>query len=167
MSENKKCLCDDPQCAKCLVVNCEDDSCSVHTLQNKEKRRKLYNMTPIPQIDLDFVIARDKVCVYCKNTMKMSGDEGYDGKNRRSTEHLNHLSDVDSVGYYISKGWPVSEIIAMCCGSCNSSRLNRSLREWFKSEYCISRKINIETVAEVVQNYFKKYEEKYDSNNWK
>lgn len=124
-------------------------------------------MTPIPQKDLDFVIARDKVCVYCKNKMKLFGDKGYDNRNRRSVEHLNHLSDVDSVGYYISKGWSVSDIIAMCCGSCNSIRWNKSLREWFKSDYCVSRNINIETVAEVVRNYFKKYEEKPDASNWK
>lgn len=38
----KPCLCEDPQCAKCLVVNCEDDNCKVHTMDNKLKRRSYY-----------------------------------------------------------------------------------------------------------------------------
>ncbi len=37
----KKCLCDEPQCAKCLAVNCEDDNCSVHTPKAKAKYRKM------------------------------------------------------------------------------------------------------------------------------
>lgn len=39
--DTKKCLCDEPQCAKCLIVNCEDDNCSVHTLGAKNKYRKI------------------------------------------------------------------------------------------------------------------------------
>ena len=37
---NKKCLCEDPNCAKCLLVNCKDDNCPVHTKELKAKRRK-------------------------------------------------------------------------------------------------------------------------------
>ncbi len=40
----EKCKCDDHQCAKCLTVNCEDDSCSVHTMKNKEKRREYFGI---------------------------------------------------------------------------------------------------------------------------
>lgn len=31
----RTCQCDIPLCAKCLGINCEDDSCFVHTIQNK------------------------------------------------------------------------------------------------------------------------------------
>ncbi|MBS3904207.1 MAG: hypothetical protein KGZ39_02650 [Simkania sp.] len=37
----KKCLCDEPQCAKCLMVNCEDDDCLVHTAKAKSKYRNI------------------------------------------------------------------------------------------------------------------------------
>jgi hypothetical protein len=39
--ETRKCLCDNPQCAKCLVVNCEDNACIVHTTKAKNKYRKI------------------------------------------------------------------------------------------------------------------------------
>jgi len=32
----KKCLCDDPTCAKCLSLNCEDKECRVHTKEKKQ-----------------------------------------------------------------------------------------------------------------------------------
>jgi hypothetical protein len=35
----KKCLCDNPDCAKCLVVNCEDPNCKVHSTARKKRRR--------------------------------------------------------------------------------------------------------------------------------
>ncbi len=34
-----KCLCDNPDCAKCLGVNCNDNNCSVHVLSRKMQRR--------------------------------------------------------------------------------------------------------------------------------
>lgn len=42
----KKCLCDEPLCAKCLGVNCEDDNCKVHSFGDKlrAKRRILSNL---------------------------------------------------------------------------------------------------------------------------
>lgn len=42
MDTRRKCLCNNPQCAKCLVVNCEDDDCSVHTKLSKKKRREMF-----------------------------------------------------------------------------------------------------------------------------
>ncbi|TSC72620.1 MAG: Uncharacterized protein G01um101438_337 [Parcubacteria group bacterium Gr01-1014_38] len=36
------CRCDDPHCAKCLLVNCEDNHCSVHTKERKEAFRRTY-----------------------------------------------------------------------------------------------------------------------------
>lgn len=39
--EPRKCLCNEPQCAKCLMVNCEDNNCTVHTLKAKSKYRNI------------------------------------------------------------------------------------------------------------------------------
>lgn len=38
----KKCLCDNSSCAKCLLVNCTNESCSVHTKKYKEEFQKRY-----------------------------------------------------------------------------------------------------------------------------
>lgn len=36
-----QCKCDDPDCGKCLVVNCKDNNCTIHTLERKLAQRKL------------------------------------------------------------------------------------------------------------------------------
>ncbi len=49
--ETKKCLCDEPQCAKCLSVNCEDKDCLIHTKEAKIKWQKNWevdNKKPFP-----------------------------------------------------------------------------------------------------------------------
>ena len=51
--------------------------------------------------------------------------------------------------------WDDPTTVAICCGSCNSSRGNKPLLEWFNTEYCISRNINEKTVAEPVKNYIR------------
>lgn len=35
-----KCRCNDPNCMKCILVNCNDDNCPVHTKEIKDKKRK-------------------------------------------------------------------------------------------------------------------------------
>jgi len=41
--KTRKCLCDNPTCAKCLLVNCNDDNCKIHTLEKKkETRQRIY-----------------------------------------------------------------------------------------------------------------------------
>jgi hypothetical protein len=34
-----KCQCDDPNCTKCLSINCQDDNCPTHTLKLKNKHK--------------------------------------------------------------------------------------------------------------------------------
>lgn len=34
-----KCECNNPICAKCLSVNCQDDNCPTHSLESKKKWR--------------------------------------------------------------------------------------------------------------------------------
>ena len=85
----------------------------------------------------------------------------YDSKKKgdsRSIEHLNHIQEVDSVGRFIYEGKPISTIIAICCGSCNSSRGAKSLLGWLETPYCKERNIKYSTVALVVKNYIDKYE---------
>lgn len=107
----------------------------------------------IPQIQLDEIVKRDKVCVYCRKPF-----QSFDTHNRARSatiEHLNHRADWDSVGSFVSQGKPVYSIIAICCFSCNSSRSNLPLLQWFESAYCKDKDhiININTVSEVVRGY--------------
>jgi hypothetical protein len=111
----------------------------------------------IPQEELDKVVARDTDCVYCHKKMIYPVDPNNYGDSA-TIEHLNYKEDWDSVSSYLREGKPVPEIIAICCGSCNSSRSNKALLDWFKTSYCQERNINKETVAEVVKQYIEKYE---------
>jgi MraZ protein len=38
----RKCLCDNPNCAKCLLKNCQDPNCNIHTKKAKKKTRKRF-----------------------------------------------------------------------------------------------------------------------------
>lgn len=38
-----KCTCTDRDCAKCLLVNCQDDDCYFHSKQQKDDFKKNYN----------------------------------------------------------------------------------------------------------------------------
>lgn len=110
-----------------------------------------------PVLSLNIIRRRDTRCVYCGRIMLLK----WDANNRDESptiEHLNHRMDWDSIGSYIRDGKDVAEIAAICCGRCNSSRSDKSLREWFKSNYCLERNIGQATVARVVQNYLEKFE---------
>src|ERR1700674_2828410 len=86
---------------------------------------------------------RDRRCVYCRGPMKayrrIRGTRG----DKATIEHLNHRGPV-----YWEDGLRRGglEVLAMCCGRCNSSRSNKSLVAWFSSPYCEGRRINIRTV---------------------
>ena len=64
-------------------------------------------------------------------------------------EHLNYLPP-----------WNNPETVTICCWSCNSSRGNKKIRDWFKSSYCISKNINEKTVAKPVQEYIQNIEDR-------
>ena len=40
--QSRKCECLDPFCAKCLLINCQDDNCKVHPLNKKKEFREMY-----------------------------------------------------------------------------------------------------------------------------
>ena len=64
-------------------------------------------------------------------------------------EHLN-----EKPPFYWQQGLK-EEGLAICCGSCNSSRSNKTLRDWFRTSYCTERvvPINGTTVTEPVKRY--------------
>lgn len=41
----RRCLCDDPTCSKCLLGNCEDPRCQIHTSKRKERRLSLQKLS--------------------------------------------------------------------------------------------------------------------------
>lgn len=101
------------------------------------------NRYGLPEKELDRIRARDRACVYCHKTMIPPGAGG-PRTDWATIEHLNHLPP-----------WDNPDTVAICCSSCNSSRGNRLLRDWFKGAYCHSRGINERTVAEPVRQYLR------------
>ncbi|MSR79039.1 MAG: hypothetical protein EXS59_02745 [Candidatus Taylorbacteria bacterium] len=116
----------------------------------------------IPQNELDRIVARDKDCVYCHKAMVEASATTKRG-DWATIEHLNHIKEWDSVRSFIRDGKPIAEIVAICCQSCNSRRADRSLRDWFGSEYCVKNDINYGTVSSAVKKYIDTYE-KTDSS---
>ncbi len=100
----------------------------------------------LPEERLEKIRARDVDCVYCHKKMVAPSDGGFRG-DWATIEHLNHLPP-----------WNNPSTVAICCGSCNSSRGNKTLLEWFNMPYCLNKNINIETVAVPVKEYIEKYE---------
>ena len=91
--------------------------------------------------------ARDGRCVYCGKAFSQDCRG-----NEATIEHLN-----EKPAFYWKLG--LKEVgLAICCGSCNSSRRNKTLREWFRTPYCTNRTIpiNEETVAEAVKAYLRR-----------
>ncbi len=106
---------------------------------------------------------RDKDCVYCSKKMIFPWSKS-NIADSAEIEHLNHKKDLDSVGSYMREGKDVSTIVAYCCHTCNLDRRDQSLLEWFKTSYCkegkncMRKKINENTVAEVVKKYIERNE---------
>jgi len=99
------------------------------------------NKYGIPEDELEKIRARDKECVYCHKKMKKPHPD-IRRKDWATIEHLNYLPP-----------WNNPTTVAICCGSCNSSRGIKKLKDWFKSPYCVERNINIKTVAKPVRKY--------------
>ena len=88
--------------------------------------------------------ARDTRCVYC--------GKRFSRRTRKHWPTIEHLSEEPP--FYWSHGLK-EEGLAICCGSCNSSRGNKSLLDWFRTPYCIERAtpISPSTVAAPVQRF--------------
>lgn len=90
---------------------------------------------------------RDTRCVYCGKIMVKPDRTKWFG-DWATIEHLNHLPP-----------WDNPDTIAICCGSCNSSRGRRPIVEWFQSEYCIEKGISAATVSQPVLDYIRDFED--------
>jgi hypothetical protein len=108
------------------------------------------NRYGLPENELKKIRQRDRNCVYCHKRM-VNPRESKKRSDWATIEHLNHLPPWDNIS-----------TIAICCGSCNSSRGNKKITDWFKSKYCIERNINYDTVADCVKDYIR---EKEKNNN--
>ena len=108
--------------------------------------RLVSNNYRIP-VDVEHRIrARDIRCVYCAK--EFSADSQRD---MPTIEHLNEKRP-----FHWHEGLK-EEGLAICCGSCNSSRGNKSLPDWFRTPYCTDRPIPIgaDSVAEPVKRYLR------------
>jgi len=90
--------------------------------------------------------ARDTRCVYC--------GKGFSRDSRKHMPTIEHLNEEPPFTW--QEGLK-EEGLAICCGSCNSSRGNKSLRDWFRTAYCTERVVPISgtTVAEPVKRYLR------------
>src|SRR5205809_7073359 len=86
--------------------------------------------------------ARDTCCVYCGKRFSRA--------SRKDMPTIEHLHEKPP--FYWQEGLK-EDGLAICCGSCNSSRGNKSLRDWFQTPYCTQRDmpINSGTVAAPVR----------------
>ena len=106
----------------------------------------MQNKYGIPEGRLDKIRERDKACVYCHKTM-IDPSNGNRRRDWATIEHLNHLPP-----------WNNPLTVAICCGSCNSSRGNKKLLDWFKILYCTEKNISFNTVADPVRDYIESHE---------
>jgi hypothetical protein len=100
----------------------------------------------IPLENMEEIRERDKTCVYCHKIMINHNDDRQRG-DWSTIEHLNS-----------SPPWNNPNTVVICCWSCNSSKRDKNLLDWFKTPYCIERNINEETVAEPVLKYIREHE---------
>ena len=77
---------------------------------------------------------RDKKCVYC----------GKDFKDDETIEHIDNNIQNISV-----------ENLAICCRGCNASKGQKNISEWLESDYCKSKSITLDSVADVIKNALK------------
>ena len=99
------------------------------------------NRYGLPEDAVAQVRERDRECVYCRKEMVPPSATTWRG-DWATIEHLNHLPP-----------WNNPQTIAICCGSCNSSRGSKPLLEWFESDYCREHDISPTTVAEHVRQF--------------
>jgi 5-methylcytosine-specific restriction endonuclease McrA len=107
------------------------------------------NRFGIPENELAKIRSRDKLCVYCGEPMLFP----YVATNSKKSATIEHLN-FDGPFYWKDDLRP--EDIVICCGSCNSSRGEKPLPEWFGTPYCIERRITTSTVAPPVKKYLRR-----------
>jgi hypothetical protein len=101
------------------------------------------NRWGIPKDVEDFVIERDRKCVYCGVEFSTSENNR---KNKQSWEHI--INDIQQNG---------ADNIALCCVSCNASKGNKSLVDWMNGKYCKEKMITFESVSPIIKTFLLKY----------
>ena len=99
------------------------------------------NRWGIPKDVEDYVMKRDTSCVYCG--IQFINDNPT-RKTKPTWEHI--INDIKINGI---------ENIARCCGSCNASKGNKTLKDWLNSNYCTQKNITIKILAPVVKEHLK------------
>jgi hypothetical protein len=107
------------------------------------------NKFGIPERVRSELRSRDKDCVYCRKALIYP----YVAKSSTDCATIEHLN-FDGPFYWSDGLRP--EDIAICCGSCNSSRGVRTLTDWFRMPYCIEKSINANTVAAPVRSFLER-----------
>ena len=103
------------------------------------------NRYGLPEEEVDRIRSRDIRCVYCHKEM-YKPSQYIKRQDWATIEHLNHLPP-----------WDNPKTIAICCFSCNASRGDRTIPDWFEMEYCKSKDINFNTVAQPVRDYLESF----------
>ena len=83
------------------------------------------------------VIARDMACIYCRLVFSAPFTSR---ATCPSWEHI--VNDLNLI---------TLDNVALCCGRCNSSKRNKSLREWLQSDYCLRLGITEQSIAAVAK----------------
>jgi len=104
------------------------------------------NRYGLPDDKVDAVRERDRRCVYCHKEMHKPS-ASVPRKDWATIEHFNHIPP-----------WDNPDTIGICCFSCNSSRGNKPILDWFRTKYCKERNITPTTVARPVLEYIIKHE---------
>jgi hypothetical protein len=95
------------------------------------------NRWNIPDDVERIVKMRDLKCVYCN----VDFSQIHESKKTMPTwEHIVNDIRLNS-----------ADNVALCCGSCNASKGAKSLEDWLKSKYCVTRGISRDTVALVIK----------------
>lgn len=110
------------------------------------------NSYGLPEKDLDLIRNRDKFCVYCHKLMVEPKKD-------------NPRCDWATIEHYLPP-WSDPLTVTICCFSCNASRGQKTLFEWFKTSYCFEKNINEKTVAEPVRWYLRLFENFIDKIDW-
>lgn len=111
----------------------------------------MFNQHGIPEEELKKIKVRDTKCVYCHKAMKEYGHVKGTPGDKATIEHLNNHPPFFWNKLIIFD----PSVVAICCGSCNSSRGPKELLDWFKEQYCLDRNINEKTVEEPVRKFIR------------
>lgn len=90
-----------------------------------------------------------RICAYCRRRMKSHLGVSGCPADKATIEHLNRQGP-----FYWSEGLR-EEHLVIACGQCNASRGIKRLKDWFQSDYCLSRGIGPSTVAPRVRDYLR------------